>query len=295
MNRNTKIYIFLTVFLVLGIGKSEGANILFFHQIASYSHRVAVWPLLEELTNRGHNVTFHSIFPPKSLANPKIREFMPKGIEEIWKIEVTQDDGTVVQKDLNMIELALEGSWFQTDLFLLPVVALQACQKFLSYPETQEFVKNNHFDLVVVDMLFNDCAYGLAHKWGAKTILYYTSHPSGAWSPNPLGFLDMGEASWIPDIYNPSAMPINFFNRVITTLIETFMHLQKEWYYYPGLTELFKEKLDVPNIPPVSDLVKNTSLAFYNSHFSEEHARSLPPMYISGKIEFSLVKATLTS
>ncbi len=271
---------------ILVIGKSEGANILFFHQIGSYSHRVAVWPLVEELAARGHNVTFHALFPPKSLANPNVTEFCPTGLEDIWADPVIQPDGSVVLKEYNFIDVRLKGgrvAALKDMLFFHETTTMNACETFLAHPETQDFLQNNHYDLVVIDALYNECAYGIAHKWGAKTILYYTAHPSGAWAPDPLGFLDTGETSWISDLCFPFQMPLSFSNRVVNTLIATYMNLQKEWYYYPHITELFKKYLGVEDFPSLSNLVKNTDLVFYNSHFSFDQARSLPPMFVPGK------------
>ena len=62
-----------------------------------------------------------------------------------------------------------------------------------------------------------------------------------------------------------------------------FLHFVKQYsckQYYPKLDELFQETLGMPGIPSVSELERDTSLIFVNTHCSEEFARSLPPLFV---------------
>ncbi len=55
-------------------------NILFFHALATYSHRTSIWTLAEELADQGHNVT--CIFPLETRreSHPKIEELVPSKV-----------------------------------------------------------------------------------------------------------------------------------------------------------------------------------------------------------------------
>ena len=66
----------------------------------------------------------------------------------------------------------------------------------------------------------------------------------------------------------------------MSTLIPIVVYGQKQLFYYPKLDEVFRNALKLPDMPSVSELERNTSLIFTNTHFSEELARSLPPLVV---------------
>ena len=64
---------------------TQSANILFYSPIASYSHKIAMWPLAESLAISGHNVTFLSVFdkkPSTSMANANVTDYNPKELSK---------------------------------------------------------------------------------------------------------------------------------------------------------------------------------------------------------------------
>jgi len=281
---------------LLQLNGSESANILFFHLESSYSHRIAIWPLVEALASRGHNVTFIQPFPPKA-PNPKVHEFYPEELGDLWATE--NEDGTVeASGDFGLLLSRIQKGPLavQLDMYTYHPIVLLACTKFLSTPTTTKFIQDNSFDLVVIDSIFNNCGYGLAHKWGSKTILYSPTAPTGAWAIEINGFLGMDEPSWIPDQVVPFQTPMSFVERVLTTTSAIVAHLRTHWLYHPQLDSMLRTKLNMPEMPSVSELMRETSLVLYNSHFSEELARSLPPMFVSGigKILTPRMKLKLT-
>ena len=74
----------------------SGANILFFFGMSTYSHRVPVWPLVEKLADKGHNITFLQPFANKS-PHPKVTEI------------VSPKEFATALDDFNFIELRLQG------------------------------------------------------------------------------------------------------------------------------------------------------------------------------------------
>jgi len=77
----------LQLLLPLGIliNISSGANILFFFGMSTYSHRLAVWPLVEKLAEKGHNITFLQPFPNKT-PHPNVTEIVSP-IQFAWLME----------------------------------------------------------------------------------------------------------------------------------------------------------------------------------------------------------------
>ena len=246
-----------------------GAKILIYMVLSSYSHRIAVWPYVEQLAATGHNVTFVQPYPPKN-PNQNVTEFYPKSLLNSAE---SNEDG------LNILKIRLEGGKEAVNALNRQLLdtGVELCSKFLKSKETQEWISKSEFDLVVIDDLMNECAYGLAHKFGAKTILYLTSHPS-TWRFEPFGVLL--ETSWLPDLRLSPQYPMGFWARVKNTLAPLFLYFERQYLYYPKLDKVFQETLGMPDIPSVSDLEKETSLVFTNTHYSEEVARSLPPLFV---------------
>ncbi|CAL8125213.1 unnamed protein product [Orchesella dallaii] len=180
----------------------------------------------------------------------------------------------------NLVELRLQYGRIIPYMitYILPSAGVNMCVEFLNDTSNLEWVNSNKFDLVIIDALFNDCAYGLAHKWQAKTIVFGTTHVFD-WFPDGFGFPD--ESSWIPSIHFSQELPLGFFGRVQASVSYLYCHLNKQFRGLPGLDIVLREKLNMPEMPAVSEMILNTSLLFLNTHFSEELARSLPPFVIS--------------
>ena len=246
---------------------ASGSKIVFYFARSTYSHRITVWPLAESLAVRGHNVTFVQPFPPKT-PNPKIHEFYPKSL-------LGRDD----MDQMNFFQVRLQGG---REAIISksrnnPSKGLELCSKFLTDPETKEWIKSSQFHLIVIDDLHNECGYALAHQFGAKTVLFVTSHPTVR-RFEPLGILL--ETSWIPDLRLSPQVPMNFWERVQNTIMPVIEYFERQYVYYPKLDGIFRESLGTSDVPSIGDLERNTSLVLANTHFSEEFARSLPPMYV---------------
>lgn len=139
------------------------------------------------------------------------------------------------------------------------------------------WVKDTKVDLLFIDGLFNDCAYGMAHYWNAKTIIFQTSS-AFPWS-DCFGLPD--ETSWIPDMALYYPVPMSFTQRAKNALMPIAWKLYRRWTYFPYLERLTKEKLNITELTPFEEIERNVGLVFLNTHYSEEFARSVPPNVIS--------------
>lgn len=160
-------------------------------------------------------------------------------------------------------------------IHILPTLGEMVCRETLSDPTVMNFINTRQIDVVVVDALFNDCALGLAHKWGAQVIVFGTSSVFEWWADD-FGF--PSENNWISNLHFGQDMPLSFFGRIFSTLMTLYFRIIKVIYLFPRLEPMLREKLNIPNMPSLSELSSNTSLVLMNTHFSEELARSLPPM-----------------
>jgi len=249
----------------------DGARILFFFGLSTYSHRILVWPLVQELTKRGHEVTYFSSSPnrnPKS--DPKVGDFVPSAVTEFYKGEGIMN--------LNLLHSRLDGvlveKWNE-----MPGFGEVLCELILKSPDTKEWADKSRFDLIFIDALFNDCGFAFVHKFKTKHILFGTT-TIFPWNYDPFGILP--ETSWIPDViyHFPAERGMSFLYRLISTLENLRWHFVRQNYYLPRIEELIKTELGMTDLPPISEMEKNVSFFFINTHFSEEYARAIPPFVI---------------
>lgn len=156
---------FMLVCLV-GANSVQSANILFFFGFSGHSHRITVWPLVQALADRGHKVTFYSPFEPKKpTTHPNITEM------------VVQDIYDMAGFDFDPAEIRVKGGIQAIDAMWPGFIEMgvQLCEGLVNHKKTIEWAKTASFDLVFINALFNDCGYGLAHKFKAPTILYSTT------------------------------------------------------------------------------------------------------------------------
>jgi len=262
-----------SLLLAVLISSSNSANVLFFFGISTYSHRIAVWPLVEKLIELGHGVTFHQPFHPK-FPHPKVREFFPKSLEA--KLSAT---GHFTP---NLITARIQGGRLGSQLPVdLPELGVHHCRLLLNTTEVKELIENEHFDIVVLDSIFNECGYGFAEAFDAKVIVYGTTSVM-AWWADAFGF--PVEGSWIPELHIAFPFPLGFSERLMSTLIPLVIYYYRTWFYYPQLNQLFSDYFQVKQFDISAIEQRRTALFLVNTHFSEEFARSLPPLVVPGKI-----------
>ncbi|CAL8137624.1 unnamed protein product [Orchesella dallaii] len=257
--------------LILGsvqILPTNGANILFYIGMGSYSHRVPLQPLIDSLADKGHNVTFLSGFPAKS-PNPKVTEFNPPKLLGFIE-ELMGDEFDVFSFRKNSKILMV---WF-----LLPSLGAAACESLYADPVYLNWMNTSQFDIVVMDALVNECAYGMAYHFKAKLISFNTAiqYPWNLESHN--GIPD--ETSSVPDgmLHTPTNM--NFLERTMNALVPMVWKAYRELWVFPKLEEITKKGLGLEEIPKFADLEANTSLMFMNTHWTTEYPRSYPPNVI---------------
>lgn len=238
----------------------------------------AAWPLAEALAEEGHNITFISPFPAKS-PNPKIFDYVPKDLKE-WV------DGW---GDLEDVFLERKNGNTKNVWVSLPMFGIMMCEVIYGDAEYLEWVRTTKVDLLVLDVLANDCAYGMAHYWNAKVILYDTTAPF-AFFTESYGLPD--ESSSIPSMESAFPLEMTFTQRLINELVPIVEYYFRKWNYFPSLEELTRQKLGVS--VSFEEVERNTSLVFTNTHFGEEYSRSLPPNVIPiGGIAFTKSRKTL--
>jgi len=248
--------------IICGLSISQGANILFYWSISGMSHRISVWPLVEKLTQRGHNVTFLSPTVSKT-PNPNVTEI--------------SSAFSFAMKHVNYLEArivegpsSIQKIW---NTYLDFVVA--NCDALLSDQSTLDWIKGSSFDLIVINSFLNECAFGLAHYYNAPYIMYGTTSPF-IWWTEAYGYFDEVYPEFI--LQYPEEM--SFLQKVRTALEPLYWQFSREWDTFPKIEKLLREKLNLVDLPRISEMERNASLLLLNSYFSEEYPRSFPPSVV---------------
>lgn len=259
----------VTLQLIVFAQLALGANILFFHSLATSSHRTSIWPLAEELADRGHNVTY--IFPmdERRLGNhPQIVELVPSKMLPIIKYYLGDFD----------INIRLNNTVNQW-LFQVLTKSVDLCEAFYDSPEIQTWLsqKHLHYDLLLIDGTFGECAYGLVHKFKSKFILFYpTLVPPFTYD----AFGVVAESASNPDGYfhkKPGEMSGSIWNRMLSTL-SVFMWRLGQLNFVRQVHPVIQKSFPDTVIPSLLEIEGNASLVLVNWYFVEDYPLSLPPM-----------------
>lgn len=245
---------------------SEASNILFFIGFGGPSHRIAMQPLADTLASRGHNVTFLVHEKPKE-SNFGVQYYVPEKLSQHF-LEFFKGSLRV-----DFYQIRASGGSSLRPLFL-PNLAITMCDKLYSDPKTKQWLHSTKFDLVIIDGLFNECGYAIAHLHGSKTIVFSIS-TFLPWVAAAFGLPD--ETSFIPDVwFRYGGDQDHFLQRTLTAVVPIFWQQFRQWYYFPRLAKATREGLGLSGFPDYAELEKNTSLFLVNTHVAQEYPRSIP-------------------
>lgn len=262
--------VFLTVHVV------SSANILVYMAVGSYSHRLSMWPYIEDLAEAGHNITFLCPFVHKK-PNPKVYDYEP----QLWSSRLGDWNDHI-----NFFELRRGGRqaklWAQ-----MPFFGIFACE---SLYEDEQFIKwmktTEKFDLVIVDTLFNECAYGMVHHWNSKLIVYSTASVT-SWYQDQFGLPDETASVTDPMFGFPSGKEMTFLQRFLNGMAPLVWTAARDWWYLPKLEDISRTGLEKVTgkkgrveFPSFGEIEKNANLVFVTHHHSMSYPRSFPPNMI---------------
>ena len=257
-----KYFLLLVTFT---LQSSHGARILFYFGFSNPSDRIAVWPLVEALAEKGHRIHFLSPFPPNE-THPNVTEIQPPHLVDL----MNESWGNVIERRRDK---TYEKIWTE-----IREKGIKACNAVFADRETRDFLKDSQFDLVIVEALYNECGVGLAYYYGAPFIMYVAGSIN-IWQPDAHGYFP--ETSWVPDVTKDYPLEMTFLQKVFNTLNPVYWHFARHWHDFIEMDKILWSVLQIRKMPPLEELEKNVSLVLYNNHFSTEFPRSLPPLYVS--------------
>jgi glucuronosyltransferase len=134
------------------------------------------------------------------------------------------------------------------------------------------------FDIIIVEAFVNECFLGFVHKFKAPLIQICTFAGfdfMGHWVGNPNPY------AYVPNPNLKFSDKMNIWERMINTLMGTFLRLLRNYYYLPGQDAIMRKHFNNSNdLPSLSEIEHMTSLLFINHHFSISYSKPLMPNII---------------
>jgi glucuronosyltransferase len=122
-----------------------------------------------------------------------------------------------------------------------------------------------HFDLLVVEAVLNECALPLVAHFKAPFI-YMTSVIPSVWTfealGNPMSF------DHFPIIVYDYTDRMTLLERTVNTLTGIVAVAFRNWFMLPRVDQLARQMLNITDLPRAQDIEKNVTLLVTNAHFS---------------------------
>ena len=259
----------LVIVSILIVSPTFSLNILFLFGGGNVSHKLSVWPLVVELAERGYNVTFVSSNAKQPIKNTKVHDITPKalsaGTDSLYSVDRFQDRKS--REEYKVWSTYDESS-------------LKICHNILNSkdePVLSNLIDNGKFDLIVINAVYGECGFLLAHHYGSKYVVFDSSHII-PWFHGIYGIPI--EASWIPSLLtSQNEYPMGILDRM-KAVYYYFLVYERKSSFKNQMMEMYKRRFNLQSAPDFTDIERNTSLVLVNIHYTIDFARSLPPMFV---------------
>ena len=236
----------------------ESYNILVLCPHRSRSHANVCLPLAQALSKKGHQVTVVSHFP---LETP-----IPNYVDINLGNSSTLHDIDVIHGSSRPQKWSI--------VQILNYFTQKHCNEDLRSPSLRRFFQTNQtYDVIIAEFFNSDCFLSVIDAFKAPlvglspgTIMHWTNEKFGSPS-NP---------SYIPNNNLDYSDRISFFGRVENLLVGLLHNLYYDTMIMGNGERIAKEFFG-RDLPPLKDIVSNSSLLLVNSHFSLNLPRPLVP------------------
>ncbi|KAL0278683.1 UNVERIFIED_CONTAM: hypothetical protein PYX00_000433 [Menopon gallinae] len=219
-------------------------------------------PYIRELAQRGHKITLISHFPVKK-QSPNITFISLEGTAEeiLFNSLSLKDKDVLLSSPFSALETL--NNWGQ-----------KACDTALSHPPIRRLIDSKpKFDLVIVEYFNTDCFSVFSYIFKAPLMAIFSSVLM-PWHYDRFGSPD--NPSYIVNHMNNYPSEMNLKQRVLNTIATFGLKIYYRVFFSWPTDKIIRKHLK-EGIPPVSEIVKNTSVFLVNSHFSVFQARPLVP------------------
>lgn len=243
----------------------QAAKILAFFPLGGASHFNIPEVIFKALAARGHNITLVSSYPQRP------------PIPNINDIDVSSARGTRKNSlPFEVVQTQLQST--RRNFNFIANVSRTYCDIVFDFPEIKNLLnRDKEFDLVMTEIFGADCAVGFAWKFKAPLVSILISRGT-PWSLNRIG--NPSNPSYLHVMHSDFPRKMNFIQR----FINSYWYLYFSFFYYYShngeITDQISRKLFGEDVPPVNDIVYNTSLILVNNHYTLDQPHPLVPNYV---------------
>ncbi|KAK9886103.1 hypothetical protein WA026_014892 [Henosepilachna vigintioctopunctata] len=238
------ILLFFCVFVKL----SDNYKILAVFPMHSHSHYTLGFNLLEEMANRGHEISLISPYP---LAKP-LKNFRDISVASI-KTAVEE-----IKKNL----FRLEGGTPIDNFRYMSKMGRAFTELSLATEEVQHLLKSKEkFDLVFVEHFYNEAQFAFGHHFNAPVVLL-SPMPSSILN-NHL-FANPAPPSYVHNLFAPFTQYMTLPQRIKNFYYNIAMTFYQYYDELPAQKKIMEKFF--PTAPPFEEILYNSSIMLVNSH-----------------------------
>lgn len=267
------------VFFFVSIAIADSFNILVVNDFPARSAFVFLKPILKRLAILGHNLTVISNFAiGEKLIN--YNEILINGTSVVV--------GSKHVSDLQYIEsIQYQYKYFTPSI--LSDYSTRLCEIIFSTEAVQNLHnnKNNHFDVIFLNIFHSECIFHLAKQYGCPIIGYHATLMV-PWAAGKFG-LPLNPAV-VPSNFLPFGAVMRFFERVENTVVTWGHILYNRYVMVPRDKQIIERFFGSQEANELEGLGYNSTLLLLNTHYSVNLPRvTLPNIVEIGGIHIGLV------
>lgn len=260
---NTIQLMILTFLVLMTSARVRSLRILGIFTHFGKSHFDVFQPIMQELSERGHDVTVLSYHPQPAAG---------------YKDLVLESD-IYTGNSLLAFDMLMPGYPGQfLEVFLVHELAREGCEFGLKSQPVRELLKSKKkFDLIIIEAFNTDCYLGLVHRLKAPFI-HISSSTSLPWFTSRFGQPD--NPAYISNLFMGFSDKLGFGARVINTMDHIWTNLLYQYYITPRDYEFAKAAFG-NDLPRLEDIAMNVSLYIINEHFTIQRSKPTVPAVIN--------------
>jgi len=151
----------------------------------------------------------------------------------------------------------------------------EQCELLLGNEPLRKSLRRQHFDLAIIDILYNECGLGLLHSLQIPAVGYWAFPFASGEADYTTAFLP---PSHVPSFLSKLGHEMDFSERVVNLLLKLGTHLMM-WIHCTNVDWVIQKYL--PGTPHPFDLLKDLNGMLINTDYALDYPRLLPPTFIN--------------
>ncbi|CAD7082966.1 unnamed protein product [Hermetia illucens] len=260
---------FRSLFFIFYVYGSVGcANILYLAGVASPSHGLWNFKLIEALASQGHNLTVLSVDKSKKpIKNAHIMD-----MQEIYSM-VYGNEKYDIDEFIGMdVFSEIHSSFEFMYTFCNAIGKTDGFQTLLNYPDDFKF------DLVIQDFTIVSCLAGFLHKFNYPPLINVSPYKYIIPHAETIG--GHFYSSYIPRATSPFNVNMTLMQRTKNLIAETYEMIYRKYIFQPRFDKMVSSFYNIKNLPSSFDLSQKGVLTLLNIHPAIDFPVPLPPSVI---------------